>query len=169
MDLTGTRRMPYSNLHDHHWRVPNASRIGTNVRFDAAFPTRAPQLNMSGLHALTTKPQLWVLFLMQYGLLLFVCMHAHVSFLISLSYRLWGSELVNSVYTPADQCRPCRITDTSGTSPLPLSSRLVSAPGSNTAAAWCEISSALREAERAIALSPICASLSALSRVLWEM
>ncbi len=60
---------------------------------------------------------------------LFVCMHVHVSFLISCSCRLWGLEFMNSVYTPADQCSPCRITDTSGTSPLPLSSRLVSARG----------------------------------------
>lgn len=87
---------------------------------------------------------------------------AHVSILISCWCQLWGlAERLNSVYTAADQCSRCTITQAQvGHLLYPSLFLSVSARRRCTAGGWCEISSAHREREQAIALSPICASLS---------
>lgn len=113
-DLIGTRRIPDSNLHllcFHHclMRGKYDSDQSCNKCISMCLGWSGSEFSFS--------------FSIVAVFVLFVCMRAHVSILISRSYRLRGLELMNSVYTPTDQCSPCRITDTSGTSPLPLSSR----------------------------------------------
>lgn len=101
------------------FRGNRRNRIGTHIRFEPAFPTSSTAQHVWA--TCTNHYATAFFFLIQFRPPLhFLYMHAHVSILISHSCWLWGLELMNSVYTPADQCTRCRITDTSGMSPLPL-------------------------------------------------